>query len=469
MGRGVVTTEVGTPQATGNPYVGPQAFRRSDAFYGRDRETADLLDLLIAERVVLLHSPSGAGKSSLIAAGLTHMLESEGFEVLPVVRVTHEAPPGSTLVRPPRNRYVLSTLLSLEESLPPEQQHHTTELDAMTVTEYVKQWADRDDRPGNEVLLFDQFEEVITADPNDHDAKAEFFADIGTALHDRNLWALFAIREDFLAELDPYAGYVPTRFANRYRLDMLGVDQALEAMIRPAADRGVDFQLAAAQRLVDDLRRIRVQRPAGVVEELGPTVEPVQLQVSCRQLWNRLNQTERVIAEYDVEALGNVDTALASYYAECVTAAAAETGVGERALRDWFEKELVTPQGIRGQVLYSPQDGAFGERAVQMLTAAHLVRAESRRGATWYELAHDRLIEPVVEDNARWREQHLSYYERLAAWWDEQGRPDPALLSGAELLAAEQWVRTNPDAVPPLEREFVEASRRAADQAERER
>jgi WD40 repeat protein len=465
-----VSTEVGTPRATGNPYVGPQAFRRGDAFYGRDRETADLLDLLIAERVVLLYSPSGAGKSSLIAAGLVRQLEAEGFEVLPVVRLTNEPPPGSAFSGPPRNRYALSTLLSLEEGLPKEHQHRTADLDAMTVAEYLASWPDLDHQPGNEVLLFDQFEEVITADPNDHDAKEEFFADLGVALRDRNLWALFAIREDFLAELDPYARLVPTRFTNRYRLDLLGVDQALDAIILPAADRGTDFKRPAAEKLVDDLRRIRVQRSDGVTEELGPTVEPVQLQVACRQVWDRLGADERTIDLDDVEALGNVDQALASYYANCAAAAAAESGVGERALRDWFENELVTPQGIRGQVLYGPrQNGAFSERAVKMLTDAHLVRAESRRGATWYELAHDRLIEPVKEDNARWRQEHLSYFERLATWWDEQNRPDQALLSGEDLVNAEKWVAANAATLSPREHEFFDASRKVADQAERER
>ena len=425
---------------------------------------------MIAERVVLLYSPSGAGKSSLIAAGLVRQLEAEGFEVLPLVRLTHEAPPGSSLSGPPRNRYVLSTLLSLEEGLPPEHQRRTADLDAMTVTEYLANWPDLDDKPGNEVLLFDQFEEVITADPNDHAAKEEFFADIGVALRDRNLWALFAIREDFLAELDPYSRFVPTRFANRYRLDLLGVDQALDAMILPAADRGADFKRPAAEKLVDDLRRIRVQRADGVTEELGPTVEPVQLQVACRQVWNQLDENARAIEVEDVEAVGNVDQALASYYADCVAAAAAETGVSERALRDWFETELVTPQGIRGQVLYGPrQNGAFSEGAVRMLTDAHLVRAESRRGATWYELAHDRLIEPVKEDNARWREVNLSHFERLATWWDEQNRPDQALLTGPDLVNAETWVAANAATLSPREQEFFEASRKAAEQAERER
>ena len=358
-----MSTEVGTPKAIGNPYVGPQAFRRGDAIYGRDREIADLLDLLIAERVVLLYSPSGAGKSSLIAAGLIRQLEAEGFEVLPIVRLTHEAPPGSSLTGPPRNRYVLSTLLSLEEGLPPEHQRRTADLDVMTVTDYLANWPDLDDKPDNEVLLFDQFEEVITADPNDHAAKEHFFADIGVALRDRNLWALFAIREDFLAELDPYSRFVPTRFANRYRLDLLGADQALDAMILPAADRGADFKRPAAEKLVDDLRRIRVQRADGVTEELGPTVEPVQLQVACRQVWNQLDENASAIEVDDVEAVGNVDQALARYYADCVAAAAAETGVSERALRDWFETELVTPQGIRGQVLYGPRQNGPSARA----------------------------------------------------------------------------------------------------------
>ena len=465
-----MSTEVGTPKAIDNPYVGPQAFRRGDAFYGRDRETADLLDLLIAERVVLLYSPSGAGKSSLIAAGLVRQLEAEGFEVLPTVRLTHEPPPGSSLSSPPRNRYALSTLLSLEEGLLEEHQHRTADLDTMTVTEYLANRPDLDNTRGNEVLLFDQFEEVITADPNDHAAKEEFFADIGVALQDRNLWALFAIREDFLAEFDPYSRFVPTRFANRYRLDLLGVEQALDAMILPAADRGTDFRREAAEKLADDLRRIRVQRSAGITEELGPTVEPVQLQVACRQVWNRLGADTKAIDLDDVQAVGNVDQALASYYADCIATAVAESGVGERALRDWFENELVTPQGIRGQVLYGPrQNGAFSERAVKMLTDAHLVRAESRRGATWYELAHDRLIEPVKEDNARWREVNLSHFERLATWWDEQNRPDQALLTGPDLVNAETWVAANAATLSPSEQEFLEASRKAAEHAERER
>ena len=68
-----------------NPYPGPRSFQRGEQLYGRERETAELLDLLIAERIVLFASPSGAGKTSLVQAALIPVLEDEGFLVLPTM------------------------------------------------------------------------------------------------------------------------------------------------------------------------------------------------------------------------------------------------------------------------------------------------------------------------------------------------------------------------------------------------
>ena len=50
---------------TKNPYVGPRSFETGEKLYGRDHELRTLMALLIAERIVLMHSPSGAGKTSL--------------------------------------------------------------------------------------------------------------------------------------------------------------------------------------------------------------------------------------------------------------------------------------------------------------------------------------------------------------------------------------------------------------------
>ncbi|MGY1761832.1 hypothetical protein ACI79G_10505 [Geodermatophilus sp. SYSU D00779] len=456
------------PPRVGDPYVGPVSFRLGDPLYGRDRERQDLLDLLIAERIVLLYSPSGAGKTSLIEAALVPALREAAFEVLPTIRVTHALTPESG-VPTPRNRYVSSVLLSLEEGVPPERQRPVAELATMTLHEYVTANADRDGQLGNEVLVFDQFEEVLTADPTDEEAKHEFFRELGQLLRDRDHWALFSMREDFLAALDPYLKYVPTRFRTTFRLDLLSVTEALEAIRRPAQAAGVEFTEEAAQQLVDDLRTVRVQRPGGVTEVLGSYVEPVQLQVACHLLWSMLPAGATEITRADVDALGRVDQALGEYYAERVRTAAERTGVPERVIRDWFEERLITPQGLRSQVLTGPEPATeAGHRLLGELLDAHLVRAETRRQATWYELAHDRLIEPVRRDNAAWRAQHLSSLERAAVLWDQEDRPDRLLLRGADLAEAEQDDAVRTGVLTPLQRDFLTASRRADEQVRRE-
>ncbi len=75
-----------------NPYIGPRSFQTGEAIYGRNREVRELLGLLIAERIVLLHSPSGAGKTSLVQAALIPRLQEQDFAVLPVMRVSLDPP-----------------------------------------------------------------------------------------------------------------------------------------------------------------------------------------------------------------------------------------------------------------------------------------------------------------------------------------------------------------------------------------
>ena len=79
-----------------NPYVGPRTFSEEQAnlFFGRTREARDLLALVLSERLVLYYAQSGAGKSSLINTRLIPSLrDDEGFEVLPIGRISGELPP----------------------------------------------------------------------------------------------------------------------------------------------------------------------------------------------------------------------------------------------------------------------------------------------------------------------------------------------------------------------------------------
>ena len=116
-----------------NPYVGPRAFRTGEILYGRDPEVYDLDNLLVAERIVLMYSPSGAGKTSLIQAALIPQMEKAGFNVLPVMRVNLDLPPEPE-ISGRANRYVFSLLLSLEENATTaSRQFSLSELAGMTL------------------------------------------------------------------------------------------------------------------------------------------------------------------------------------------------------------------------------------------------------------------------------------------------------------------------------------------------
>jgi tetratricopeptide (TPR) repeat protein len=459
------------PALRSNPYPGPRSFEVGETLYGRERETRQLLNLLIAERIVLLYSPSGAGKTSLIQAALIPNLVAEGFRVLPPLRVSLQAGEAVSSVR---NRYIFSLLLSLEARLDQAEQTPVAQLAGMTLAEYLAQphtqrigfLPHEDDDWDGDVLIFDQFEEILTIDPSDRAGKQAFFAEVGAVLQARNRWALFAMREEFLAGLDPYRLPIPTRFATTFRLELLGPDAARQAMQRPARAQQVDFTDAAAQRLADDLRTVREMQPDGAtVTKLGDAIEPVQLQVVCLRLWNNLAADDNVIDVDDLEGVGDVDSALATYYADSLTRIATETGVLPHAIRTWVHS-LITESGFRTQLLQGPNQG-LAEAAIWPLVDAHLIRAERRRGATWFELAHDRLVAPVQQDNTAWFAANLSTLQRQAALWAKENRPSGLLLREAELVEAEQWAAMHPD-LADFEADFLNASRNERARSERE-
>ena len=527
-----------SPASPSSPYVGPRPFRRGERLYGRQRAGRQLLDLLIAERIVLLYSPSGAGKTSLVQAQIIPALEGEGFRVLPTLRVNEDAefeasrdqnryleslkrslaagvadqigigPLPRNLVAPTDTPFV-DYLNTVSDNLPSGliTKGATVESVAQSiVANGAQNGAPHARRFDGEVLIFDQFEEILTLDPTDHERKIEFFTEVGLALRDRRRWAIFVMREEFLAGLDPYLRPLPTRLTNPYRLELLPVDSALAAIQQPARSVGVTFTDAAAQRLVDDLRRVRVQRPDGsTTEQLGQFVEPVQLQVVCDRLWQIAQPTaDDPIDVDDIEALGSIDDALAEYYADTVARVAEQTVIDEilatrqppaatksadprvlngakfldaarltsqaqadkrrieateRQIREWFGNELITEQGIRGLVLQGATESAgLSNEIIYKLGAAHLVRAEERRGVTWFELAHDRLVEPVRRSNEAWRNRHLSILQRQAQLWEAENRQPSLLLTGRTLRAAEQWAAIHDAQLTETERQFLAAS-----------
>ena len=337
----------------GNPFVGPVPLSDGQKLYGRERETDELVDLIVSKRVVLLLSPSGAGKTSLIQAALAPALR-ELFELqpLPIVRLGYCTGDWDTAGKV--NRYTLATLRSLERHFPREQQLHDHELTGYTMARYFRDRlgvTPQGDAPRYWLLIFDQFEELLTLNPLDIEEKRAFLDELGCLLAGNlpadggepgdpiPLWALFAMREDRVAELEPYLDLLPTALAYRYRMDALALAEARVAIEQPAAGQ---MSPDAAQRLVQDLSTVVVRDHRGAeTPRQGRFVEPVQLQVVCRDLWERVVvsggrriEVEDVVSAHDAS---EVDRALRSYYDREVDVAAAASGISERRLREWIQ------------------------------------------------------------------------------------------------------------------------------------
>jgi WD40 repeat protein len=413
-------------KAPSNPFPGPVPLTEQDRLFGRERETLELADRIVADRIVMLYSPSGAGKSSLINAGLLPKMRERGVRTRKPLRVSLEAPHGL-------NRYIWSCATSLGAGV-----------EGLRLTEYLGD--DSDD----ELFIFDQFEEILTTDPFDEAARVHFFEQLGQALRVRSRYALFAIREEYLAPLDQYLDWLPTQLSSRMRLSTLGVKAARAAIVSSISATGtVTIEDAAADALIKDLAT-------------GGWVEPVQLQVVCNRLWHKLPEGTLQITSDMVSRTGNTDNALEAYFDDVVKNVATASGIGERAIRDWFGETLISPAGTRQQIIRGDRDtGGLANTAVLLLEGAHLVRSEVRGNVVWRELTHDRLIRPIVISNTTWKQKNLSLLQSETELWIRTGSSHDRLLRGDSFREAKAWARTHGAEVTEDEHEYLRQSERA--------
>jgi WD40 repeat protein len=446
--------------ATQNPYVGPAPIAEGAPLYGRDDEKRDLYRLLLNERIVLLYSPSGAGKTSLIQAGLMPQLRRDPalrlFRIDGLVDGTEGARLGVT------NRYLASLVGQMESALPQEQRGrfdwHAPQASLLGYLDWVRVAGEEGGRRRGEVLLLDHFEDLLL-DPYDRQDKQAFFRELGQALTDRSRHALFSMGERNVAELDEYLHLVPTGLARRFRLGLLGRRQARQAITGPAGSLQVRYEPRALAGLMRKLRASIDSRGAGDGRRVvvSQWVEPIQLQIACQRLWATKfpppAAAAGLIGAADVKAF-SVESALEGYYADTVKAAAlAAPPTTERDVREWIEDRLILASGARGQAPRGEVGLHLPERATEVLRNEQLVRLQIFGDSRWYELAYDRLVEPVRRNNQRWF-TGLAPLQRKTREWVRANRPDRLLMSVPEFLGEWRWRRAHGSELRPDEREF---------------
>jgi hypothetical protein len=394
-----------TEQEYRNPYPGPVPFEQydRDIFFARMSESTDLLSLAIKHRAVLLYGRSGSGKTSLLNAGLIPLLQGEGFGVLPVARIGAQLP-DSVDERSVRNIYSMNALSRWTRRV--EDKGKAGE---WKIGDFLRQRRSREEGKRTDmmrVLIFDQFEELFTTYAHRRKDREPFFRELIDALeHDPLLRVIFVLREEYVGRFESYARMLPERPA-RYPIGRLAAEAAFEAIVGPVSGTRRQFAPGVAEDLVRDLMtaRIAIQDGRAHQDVPGEYVEPTQLQVVCRRLWNSVPCDAHEITAEHLRAFGSVTGASMGFYEKAMFEAAQQGSLDETILRGWIEDTLITPAGTRGIALReeATTDG-IPNSAIDILEKQHLIRIESLAGADWCELAHDRLIDPIVKSNAKMR------------------------------------------------------------------
>lgn len=381
------------------PFPGPLPFLRTDEpiFCGRDRETRDLLDMLLAYRMTVLYAQSGAGKTSLVNAGLRPLLEREGFRVVRA-RVIDDGRATPDLAIP--NRFVWNAIqcsVDADAAIAAEP--------GMTISSALKQYP-----PGPLLFIVDQLEELFLPVQDGVRLRREFFAQIKAAFEGSkaervaDLHVLYVIREEYFPRLDRYAGVIPHACNIRYYLDRLTASEARRAIEDPLGKFGYTISSDALDGMIVSLQTTRDASGALRVSEF---VEPLELQIVCDQLWQKLDKTNPAITAAEVSSYADVRDAARAYYERALDRVVRETGVAEAKLRAWCSTALITAAGTRN-LIFAGQTETQGlpNRAIDLLVRDRLVREESRSTGTWYELSHDRFVEAVRVSNEQ-RERRL--------------------------------------------------------------
>jgi WD40 repeat protein/DNA-binding SARP family transcriptional activator len=404
------------------PFKGLAAFEGTDAefFCGRDRVVSELIARLAEWPLVGILGPSGIGKSSLMRAG-----------VLPALR-------GGALPGSPGWRQVL---------LRPGE-HPAAELERVLggPVDRVLAGLRGDERV---VIAVDQLEELFTACTAEPERR-EFLSLLVAAAgqHERRALVLCTLRADFYGRLSAYPAFAELLSRSHALVGPMDRAELREAIQGPAARAGLEVE----DRLVDEL-----------VAEVGdePGALPL-LSTTLLELWRA--RDGHVLRLQDHRATGGVRSGVARIAEAAYTRLSpAQRRVARELLLRLADLGEGAPERRRVPLVeIHGIDGA--EPVLAALIEARLVTV----GPGAVELSHEALLREWPRYRG-WLEEdrvgrRLHAHLRVAAGeWDTRGRDPGELYRGARLAAALEFRAQRADQMDSLEREFVAASRAAAE------
>ncbi|MFD4135210.1 helix-turn-helix domain-containing protein [Streptomyces goshikiensis] len=473
------------PQLAGDcPYRGLAAFTPQDAdwFFGRERATAALVERVF-ERIgsgpLMLVAGSGAGKSSLLSAGLVPALRRgggfpmPGADGWPVMRFTPTAHPLQEL---------LDSAAKVLDGDPGITAHRLRESPEVLL-DAVRRLSDAGAAPGvRPVLLVDQFEELFTLCSDEEERRA--FVRVLCALaadrpdrtrHDPAVVVL-GVRADFSGNCLDFPELAAAFTDGLFVLPPMSVAELRESITRPAELAG----LALEPGLVPLLLRDAGLRDAGLREEPAETLRgspssgtatpsgalPL-VSHALMATWQRREGATLTVAGY--EHSGGIQGAIA-HTAESVFAGLYPAE--QRTIRRVLVRLVHVADGTgatrrrlsRAALMEQLADTDRAGAALDAFVAARLVTVDRDT----VEITHEALLHawPRLHGWIHADRAGLLIHQQLthaADEWEREGRDPSVLYRGTRLETARSWADEldGLSRLGPPEAAFLRASRAA--------
>ena len=294
------------------PYPGLRPFRpdESDIFFGREKQTDQLLERLGRHRFLAITGPSGCGKSSLVSAG-----------VIPALNAGFMASAGSSwricAMRPgdqpmARLACALATpdILGAERSSPEALPFIEAALrrGPLGLVQLVRESEAL--RGANLLVLADQFEEIFRfrekIDPDEADAFVALLL-ASAAESDVRIYVVITMRSDYLGDCALFHG-LPEAVSNaQYLTPRLAREELAEAIAGPARVWGARVDPRLINRLLNDF---------GTDPDRLPLLQHALMRMWWRRVAPGAEATGVTLAIDDYEAVGGISEALSKHAEE---------------------------------------------------------------------------------------------------------------------------------------------------------
>ncbi|THJ72607.1 hypothetical protein [Candidatus Frankia alpina] len=388
-----------------SPFPGLRPFTEIDSarFFGRTATAHTLLAKWLENRLVVVYGPTGAGKSSLLRAGVLPQLSPEVAHVLPVGRISPGAgAAGAGAPSPGRaaNPFAESVLRTWSgtgdtSTLPPALRDR---LDGRGPGPDGRRWPADPNRPI--LAAVDQFEDFFAPGTSHLDPLREQFmtllGEAVAALPDLHL--LLMIRQNVRARLAPYeAALAGGEGVARVRVGALDRRSAIAAYAEPMRRAGRPLPPESAAACIDELLRSRVVDAAGTVSVLtADAVPPAYLQLVAAARWRDTADRVASLGPDLMEPAARVDAVLGAHLTQVIVTEARRYHLGAGDVRRWLVHTFVTERGRRATVDEGLVTTAGMPNALlAALAERYVLASEWRSGSRRFELFDDRLIPPL--------------------------------------------------------------------------